>query len=839
MGPDAGSVQLRRRLAVTAGLAAAVLLAPAAAPADAADPSSGTVTDTSTSITWTGGPVRRAPTPPAPPVTRPATPATSCDDYTLHVSTPPGYGGGHQLAISVALGATPPPTSTSTCSTRPGRSSAPPRRAPTPSRCSLPPDTGDYTVRVVPYAPLGESITGKAELTTTPANPAPAELRPRPTYPTYAAPESLADAHDAGEPSIGVNPTTGAVMYQAYTVDLQGRLRRRDHARPPGPDRSASATNGCPLGSTTSLDPILFTDRRPAGRSSRSWPARPPHLLHRRRRRRPGHPTRARASTPASTTRRIGGGPFADSGAARPLTAATRTPSTTARRTSPTRSARVSLDGGRTFGPAVPIYNLTAVRRPARPRQGRAATAPPTCRTRAAAPGRAVAVSDRQRPDLDGPRRCPAAPPATPTRRSASARTAPSTSATRTPTATPASRSRTTSGQTWSDDQDVGAQLGIQNVVFPAVVAGDDDRAAFAFLGTTTGGNYQDAADLPRRLAPLRRAPPIDGGADLGDRRRDARPTRCSAARSAPAAPPAATTATCSTSWTSPSTARAACWSATPTAASAPAPHGRGAELRRARHDRPPDRRAAPVRRVRRPARPDRGSRPRRRGTASTATFSAVVTNSGGCAGERGDGRASAAARRRTRTSQPITLAPGASADGDRDEHQLPRGTQTLTAVVDPANTVAESDEGNNRATRHGGHVNAAGAEDVDHATASRPTPLACWLPSPSPRSPPAAAAGDGGAGVGSPAGSPCPRTATPAEQGCRAAPAPRRPWTVPPTRRRWTCRRTSRRRCRTAASSSPSSSGTTAGPSSPPWCRRAEPDVLARPAGGLPRPPA
>jgi hypothetical protein len=51
-------------------------------------------------------------------------------------------------------------------------------------------------------------------------------------------------------------------------------------------------------------------------------------------------------------------------------------------------------------------------------------------------------------------------------------------------------------GRTWTDDQNVGASLGIHNTVFPAVVAGDDDRASFAFIGTTTGGNYQDAASF-------------------------------------------------------------------------------------------------------------------------------------------------------------------------------------------------------------------------------------------------------------------------------------------------------------------------------------------------------
>ena len=55
----------------------------------------------------------------------------------------------------------------------------------------LPPDSGDYTVRVVPYLPLGESFTGKAELTTPPANPPPATF-PAAAYTNYAAPEVAA-----------------------------------------------------------------------------------------------------------------------------------------------------------------------------------------------------------------------------------------------------------------------------------------------------------------------------------------------------------------------------------------------------------------------------------------------------------------------------------------------------------------------------------------------------------------------------------------------------------------------------------------------------------------------
>ena len=50
----------------------------------------------------------------------------------------------------------------------------------------------------------------------------------------------------------------------------------------------------------------------------------------------------------------------------------------------------------------------------------------------------------------------------------------------------------TDNGRTWSAPVDVGAIFGINNVAFPAVVAGDDDRAAFAFYGTPTVGGLQD-----------------------------------------------------------------------------------------------------------------------------------------------------------------------------------------------------------------------------------------------------------------------------------------------------------------------------------------------------------
>ncbi len=43
-------------------------------------------------------------------------------------------------------------------------------------------------------------------------------------------------------------------------------------------------------------------------------------------------------------------------------------------------------------------------------------------------------------------------------------------------------------GVTWEHVQDVGSAHGIQNSVFPAVIAGDSNRAAYFFLGSTTPG---------------------------------------------------------------------------------------------------------------------------------------------------------------------------------------------------------------------------------------------------------------------------------------------------------------------------------------------------------------
>ncbi len=62
-------------------------------------------------------------------------------------------------------------------------------------------------------------------------------------------------------------------------------------------------------------------------------------------------------------------------------------------------------------------------------------------------------------------------------------------------------------GTTWQDETDISSFIGSQNSVFPIVVAGDDNRAAYAFLGTDS--NY-----APKKVWHLYIATTYNGGKD-------------------------------------------------------------------------------------------------------------------------------------------------------------------------------------------------------------------------------------------------------------------------------------------------------------------------------------
>jgi len=683
-----GSVQLRRRLALTAGLGAAVLLAPAALPANAADPSSGTVTDSATSVTWTAGPFA-TPNPTNAAGDPVCNAVTQCDDYALHVSTPPGYGDGHQLAISVQWANSAADFDLYVLDSA-GKVLSSSASSADPELVLLPPDSGDYTVRVVPYLPLGESFTGKAELTTKPTNPAAANFT-APTYKTYAAPESLAAAHDAGEPSIGVNPATGAVMYQSYMSTFKVGFDAANAAT--WTDRSASATNGCPLNGIKSLDPILFTDRQ-TGRTFESQLAGKTALTcYTDDDGQTWNPTTGSGINSGVDHQTIGGGRFSDNAFAKPIGAYPNAVYYCSQDIADALCA-TSLDGGRSYGPAVPVYDLTQCgglhgHVKVDPSSGIAYLPNKGC-----GGGQAVAVSEDSGLTWD----------VRPVTGSTPGDSDPSVGIGKNGTvyfgyqaADGHARVATSHdhGKTWVDGQDVGAQLGVQNVVFPAMVAGDDDRAAFAFLGSTTGGNYQDAANFHGDWH-LYIATTIDGGQTW--KTTDATPTdpvqrgsictggtTCGNDRNlldfmditvdGQGRPLVGFADGCTSACAAPGGAQNFDSLATIARQTA------GPRLFAA-FDAKPDLTVAPPTATR---------------SGKTTTFSAVVTNKGGSAAS-GVTVAFGSGSKTYATSQPVTLAPGASATVTATSTNFPAGKKQLTAVVDPANTVAESDEGNNRA---------------------------------------------------------------------------------------------------------------------------------------------
>ncbi|HET7385813.1 MAG TPA: CARDB domain-containing protein [Nocardioidaceae bacterium] len=459
--------------------------------AQAATPTEGTVSDTSTSVSWSGGPFV------APNVTAQAngtpdcTVPQSCDDYTLHVDTPAGYGTDHRMVVKVswpnsaadfdvyALDANGDPAGTAASSAD-------------PETVYLPATSADYTVRVVPFAPLGQSYQATATLATTPTNPPPGTDTP-PGFANYPAPGSFSGAHDAGEPSIGTNWNSDATMYQAGLSTAKVTF---DDATSPTTatwtDVTASATNGCPQGDTTSLDPILYTDHT-TGRTfesqlsgfdsltcytdddGASW-----------------SPSQGGGIPSGVDHQTLGGGPFSQNG----VGGIGVYPHAVyyCSQDIATAFCAISRDGGVTFGPGVPTYDLTECGglhghikvgpdgTAYLPNKGCGATQAAvvstdngTSWTVEHVPGSTPGDSD---PSIgigsdgtvyfgyvgaDGK---------------------------------PGVAVSHDHGKTWEHNQTVGTEFDINNAVFPAMVAGDGDRASFAYIGTPTDGNYQDSANF-------------------------------------------------------------------------------------------------------------------------------------------------------------------------------------------------------------------------------------------------------------------------------------------------------------------------------------------------------
>lgn len=320
-----------------------------------------------------------------------------------------------------------------------------------------------------------------------------------PTYALYPAPAPLGQS--AGEPSLGVNWSSGNVMYIAGLETL--RVTFDDSVTPASVSWSDVSF---PLEGLLTLDPILFTDSA-TGRTFVAQLAGPASLM--------SFSDDDGASWLPSTSglasgvdhQTVGGGPLASGipGIAYPNGVYYCSQGVAL------ASCALSLDGGLTFNPPLPLYTLLqcgGLHGHVKVAPDGAAYVPNKgCGTQQAAvvstnngitwtvrkvPGSTVGESD---PSVG--------------------------------TATdgtvyfgfvgtdghPKVAVSHNQGATWTTPKDVGTPFGIQNAVFPAVVAGDPDRAAFTFIGTPTGGVGTGTSTTFAGVWHLYIATTYDGGA--------------------------------------------------------------------------------------------------------------------------------------------------------------------------------------------------------------------------------------------------------------------------------------------------------------------------------------
>src|SRR5436853_1323325 len=174
-----------------------------------------------------------------------------------------------------------------------------------------------------------------------------------PTYAVYGASAGLGAS--AGEPSIGVNERTGAVMYIAGLQTL--KVNFNDSASP------ATATWQDVSALQTSLitfDPILYTDQK-LGRTfvSQLLPTTVSLMAYTDDDGATWNASQGAGIASGVDHQTVGGGPFHRGGLLGSLPQLYPHAIYYCSQDIALASCAVSLTGGSTFGPAVPIYNLT------------------------------------------------------------------------------------------------------------------------------------------------------------------------------------------------------------------------------------------------------------------------------------------------------------------------------------------------------------------------------------------------------------------------------------------------------------------------------------------------
>ncbi|MDD5707244.1 MAG: hypothetical protein PHR35_15075, partial [Kiritimatiellae bacterium] len=459
-------------------------------------------------------------------------PATPCDDYALAINVPAGTDASYRVRIEVSWPV--PAADFDIYVLNPdGTAATSAASSADPEVCYVPAVStaigAPYTVRVVPFAPAAQSVAGTISLEAIPppSPPPPPGSGSPPRFHTFWAPHG-GGADSAGEPSIGIdwNPNdpkwkhdtvnTGGVAF--FTAGLNELRVSFDDCPSPAYHQWDNVT-GLAEGANT-LDPIGYVDHGfcpPAFYDPATGTCNPamitgqiPGVAYT-----PG-PGRVFQSQLAGATsvmdfsdddgaawtpsqgsgipagadhQTVGGGPYNENAVPAPIHPTYAHQMYYCSQDVATALCARSDDGGLTFGPGVPTWNLTqcgGLHGHVRAGPDGTVYVP----NKSCGGGAAVAAS------TDNGITWTVSTPV-----GSAGDTDPSIGIATDGTIylgyqggdnhayVAVSHDR---GTTWASNTDVGAIVGVQNAVFPQMIAGDPDRAAFAFVGTTRGGNYQD-----------------------------------------------------------------------------------------------------------------------------------------------------------------------------------------------------------------------------------------------------------------------------------------------------------------------------------------------------------
>lgn len=380
--------------------------------------------------------------------------------------------------------------------------------------------TGTFTIHVAydttPASAADEYVGNVSVQTSTSPNafvpPAPVAVDPGPAigYENFEAPGVLTPVtstssgvltveylgRGAGEPSVGANWSSGVINYQS---DLETLFINFDNSCPATGLSAIWANRRAPTSQLIDSDPIGFTDRQTGRVFAGELTLLSPDTVKISHSDNDGVtwvPDQSGGIASAVDHETIGGGPYHA-----PLTGTPAYANAVYYCSQDIAAALCSRsdDGGSTYGPSVPIYNLTQCGG----LHGHLKVSPVDgtiyLPNRACGNQSAVVVSQDNgvtwtiRPIQDTKNTVTGSSDDPAVSVDANGRVYALFADNGT---SPVVATSDDFGATWQHLGDLGAQLGLKNVAFPAAAAGDKNRAAVAFYGTTTGIGNSSAVNF-------------------------------------------------------------------------------------------------------------------------------------------------------------------------------------------------------------------------------------------------------------------------------------------------------------------------------------------------------